>query len=186
MTEKRHLFLSITSLFIYAACLLSCNKSQDNKVMKPKEAIFARDSTAVESYLQQSYNLRVKDSINGSWKYSDMGVSQQIQFLISLEKKKDNDSIKGSYLFKAYGKIKEEGVITGIIKEKKMVIEFYPTSYPAEDKGKAELLDWNEKNYLYMNWNLIKSPKKSSVPEKCKLTKFRPSTGKKRGRIYIR
>lgn len=172
---------------MYAACLLSCNKSQDNKVMKPKEAIFARDSTAVESYLQQSYNLRVKDSINGGyWEYSNMYISQQIQFLISLEKKKDNDSIKGSYLFKAYGKIKEEGVITGIIKEKKMVIEFYPTSYPAEDKGKAELLDGDEKNYHYMNWNLIKSPKKSSVPEKCKLTKFRPSTGKKRGRIYIR
>lgn len=171
---------------MYAACLLSCNKSQDNKVMKPKEAIFARDSTAVESYLQKSYNLRVKDSINGIWKYSDMSVSQQIQFHISLEKRKDNDSIKGSYLFKAYGKIEENGVITGIIKEKKMVIEFYPTSYPAEDKGKAELLDWDKKNYYYMNWNLIKSPKKSSVPEKCKLTKFRPSTGKKRGRIYIR
>lgn len=170
---------------MYAACLFSCNKAQDNKVMKPNEAIFARDSVAVESYLQQSYNLRVKDSINGSWEYSDMGISQQIKFYIHLEKRKDNDSIKGSYLFKAYGKIEEEGVITGIIKEKKMVIEFYPTSYPAEDKGKAELLDWNEGNYHYMDWNLIKSPKKSSVPEKCRLTKFIPSTGKK-GSRYTR
>ncbi|WP_123945865.1 hypothetical protein [Chryseobacterium sp. G0186] len=169
MIKKRYFFVLTSFLLV---CLFSCKKA-----VKTHEIINTRDSIAVDNYLQRSYNLRIKDSINGKWEYSDRESPPQVVFNLSLEKAKDNDSIKGNYFLYMHGKIGEEGAITGIVTEKKAVIEFYLSSYP--DKGKAELLDWNEENHYYMNWKLIKSPIKSSVPEKCKLTKVTPREPRK-------
>ncbi|MGU3373825.1 hypothetical protein [Chryseobacterium sp. M5A1_1a] len=99
-------------------------------------------------------------------------------FNLSLEKAKDNDSIKGNYLLYMPGKI-EKGFIKGVIANKKAMIEFCPSSYPTHDIGKAELLDWSEEPYHSMNWSLIKVPAQSIVPEKCKLTKITPREPRK-------
>ncbi|BAP30548.1 uncharacterized protein CHSO_1511 [Chryseobacterium sp. StRB126] len=142
--------------------MLSCNKTVDNKVITLEDTISIRDSSAVQSYLDQSYNRRIKDTIKGNWE----SFSSEIQiFTIKLESTKDNDTIKGTYHVSAQGK-SEEGIITGVISDGIAMLEFYSPSDPDTNKRKAELSDWNEK-FNSMDWKLIKAPLQSLIPEKC-------------------
>ncbi|AZB08167.1 hypothetical protein EG344_04495 [Chryseobacterium sp. G0162] len=157
-------------LIVFILGMLSCNKSMENKPMTTEEKINTRDSTAVQGYFQQIMNHRIKDTISGTWKA--LSTYQFELFKMKLETVKNNDSVTGTYQFTAEGKL-EQGIMTGIITDGKMIVEFYNPSNPNARKGKAELSSWNA-NYDEMVWQLIQSSEQSSIPEICNLYKDVP------------
>ncbi|MEE6128181.1 hypothetical protein V2E39_12370 [Chryseobacterium arthrosphaerae] len=171
MMIKKQYSICFTLFVFCTASLLSCRKGHKSTLM---QEIDSRDSIAIQTYMDELYHQKIKDSIKGFWTYSSYETYVPLwQFGLIFQEGKENDSIYGTYHLIRQGEKQENGWLKGILIKGKITAELYnPKEFPGE-KTQIELTGLGEKSYDDMQLEMIKVPERLSyLSETFALSRF--------------